>query len=111
MNTSLWIALVCITLGTYFIRVLPYLWMKQKLAKSQNNGAISNMPTWLTVLGPTMIAAMFGTSLVPAHPDTLSWVATAVGTLTTFLVWTRTRSMGWPILIGVMVFGVITLWF
>ena len=27
------------------------------------------MPVWLTVLAPTMIAAMFGVSLVPADPE------------------------------------------
>ncbi|NLQ16209.1 AzlD domain-containing protein [Marinomonas sp. M1K-6] len=111
MDYSMWIALFSIAVGTYLIRLLPYLWMKQKLTKSQREDSIATMPTWLTVLGPTMIAAMFGTSLVPANLDTLSWIATLIGTLTTFLVWTQTRSMGWPILCGVIAFGIIKLCF
>jgi branched-subunit amino acid transport protein len=111
METSMWLALTGIAIGTYLIRLLPYLWMKQRLAKKQKEGGISAMPTWLTILGPTMIAAMFGTSLVPIHLDVASWLATAVGMLITFAVWTRTRSMGLPILSGVVAFGIITILF
>ncbi|OOV87077.1 branched-chain amino acid ABC transporter [Oceanospirillum linum] len=109
METSMWLALASIALGTYLLRLLPYLWMKAALTKKQMEGGISAMPSWLTILGPTMIAAMFGTSLVPAHLDTISWLATGAGTLVTFAVWTRTRSMGLPILCGVAAFGMIML--
>ncbi|MDE8602677.1 AzlD domain-containing protein [Marinomonas sp. RSW2] len=111
MDMSVWLALVSIAIGTYLLRLLPYLWMKRSLAKKQTEDGVGSMPTWLTILGPTMIAAMFGTSLVPAHPGALSWLATGVGVLVTFGVWKRTRSMGLPILCGVVAFGVITLWF
>jgi len=105
----MWLALVSIAIGTYLIRLLPYMWMKRSLAKRQTEDGVGSMPTWLTILGPTMIAAMFGTSLVPAHSDVMSWFATGVGILVTFGVWTRTRSMGLPILCGVVAFGVIRL--
>ncbi len=109
MDTSMWLALVSIAIGTYLLRLLPYIWMKRSLAKRQTEDGIGSMPTWLTILGPTMIAAMFGTSLVPTHSDALSWLATCVGILVTFGVWTRTRSMGLPILFGVVAFGMVTL--
>lgn len=109
MDMSMWLALASIAIGTYLIRLLPYIWMKRSLAKRQTEDGVGSMPTWLTILGPTMIAAMFGTSLVPTHSDTLSWLATCVGILVTYGVWTRTRSMGLPILFGVMIFGVVTL--
>ncbi|RCX03516.1 AzlD domain-containing protein [Marinomonas foliarum] len=111
MDMSMWLALVSIAIGTYLIRLLPYIWMKRSLAKRQTEDCIGSMPTWLTILGPTMIAAMFGTSLVPTHSDTLSWLATGVGILITYGVWTRTRSMGLPILCGVVAFGMVTLVF
>lgn len=109
MDSSMWLALASIAIGTYLLRLVPYLWMKRSLAKRQTEDGVGSMPTWLTILGPTMIAAMFGTSLVPTHPDTLSWLATGVGMLATFGVWTRTRSMGLPILCGVVAFGMVTL--
>ncbi|MGO2511776.1 AzlD domain-containing protein [Marinomonas polaris] len=109
MDTSMWLALVSIAIGTYLLRLLPYIWMKRSLAKRQTEDGIGSMPTWLTILGPTMIAAMFGTSLVPTHSDALSWLATGLGILVTFGVWTRTRSMGLPILFGVVAFGMVTL--
>ncbi|WP_137170128.1 AzlD domain-containing protein [Marinomonas sp. FW-1] len=111
MGMSMWLALVSIAIGTYLIRLLPYIWMKRSLAKRQTEDGIGSMPTWLTILGPTMIAAMFGTSLVPTHPDILAWLATGVGVLVTYGVWTRTHSMGLPILCGVVAFGVMTLVF
>ena len=111
MAVSMWLAVVSIAIGTYLLRALPYLWMKRSLAKRQAADAIGSMPTWLTILGPTMVAAMFGTSLVPAHSDLVSWLATGIGVLVTYGVWTRTRSMGLPILGGVMAFGAVTLIF
>ena len=110
MDMSMWLALVSIAIGTYLLRLLPYLWMKRSLAKRQTEDGVGSMPTWLTILGPTMIAAMFGTSLVPTQSDTVSWLATGVGILVTFGVWKRTRSMGLPILCGVVAFGIITFW-
>jgi branched-subunit amino acid transport protein AzlD len=110
MDMSMWLALVSIAIGTYLLRLLPYLWMKRSLAKRQTEDGVGSMPIWLTILGPTMIAAMFGTSLVPTQSDMVSWLATGVGILVTFGVWTRTRSMGLPILCGVVAFGIITFW-
>ncbi len=111
MEMSMWLALVCIALGTYLLRLFPYLWMKGALMKKQVEGGINAMPFWITILGPTMIAAMFGTSLVPVHLDTVSWLATGTGTLATYAVWTRTRSLGMPVLCGVASFGMIMLSF
>jgi branched-subunit amino acid transport protein AzlD len=110
MDMSMWLALVSIAIGTYLLRLLPYLWMKRSLAKRQTEDGVGSMPIWLTILGPTMIAAMFGTSLVPTQSDMVSWLATGVGILVTFGVWKRTRSMGLPILCGVVAFGIITFW-
>ena len=107
MSNTIWITLLTIAIGTYLIRLLPYLWMARKLERENTQEGIANMPSWLTILGPTMIAAMFGTSLVPGHPSVTTWFATFVGVLMTYLVWRRTRSMGWPIFSGVAVFGVV----
>lgn len=39
MNTSLYIALIIIALSTYFIRVLPYLWMKKTRENLKRRGS------------------------------------------------------------------------
>ncbi len=107
MSTEIWLTLVSIAVGTYLIRVVPYVWMQRKQARSHNEGMMAETPDWLTVMGPAMIAAMFGTSLVPAHPTPLAWIASAVGIIATLLVWRKTRSMGLPTFVGVLVFGLV----
>lgn len=111
MSSDTWLILVSIALGTYLIRALPYLWMSRKLDQQASNDGIANIPLWLTVLGPGMIASMFGTSLVPIEPSLLSWISTAIGCGATYLVWRRTRSMGYPIIAGVLVFGLLIITF
>ncbi|RDL45314.1 AzlD domain-containing protein [Marinomonas piezotolerans] len=111
MSGHTWMILLSIALGTYLIRTLPYLWMSRKLNKQAAQGGVGSTPVWLTILGPTMIAAMFGTSLVPVEPSFFSWIATAVGCVATYLMWRRTRSMGYPIVVGVLVFGALIVLF
>ena len=105
MGSELWIALLATALGTFLMRALPLLWMRRHLIRKQASNTLDAMPSWLTVLGPLMIAAMFGVSLVPSSINTSTCLSTAVGTLATYLVWWRTRSLGWPVFFGVAVYG------
>jgi len=107
MENEVWLAIAVCALGTYLMRVIPMLWMKRHLLRQQAAATEGAMPSWLTVLAPTMIAAMFGVSLVPVNQSFAAWLATAIGILTTLLVWRRTRSLGWPVCIGVLMFGVV----
>ncbi|RYD62568.1 MAG: AzlD domain-containing protein [Verrucomicrobiaceae bacterium] len=107
MDKGLWIALIATAAGTFLMRSLPLVYMQRHLLKRYNNDAAGNMPAWLGVLGPSMIAAMFGTSLIPATSNVASWSATALGLIATFLVWKRTKSLGWPILAGVAAYGLV----
>lgn len=111
MDKSLWFLLLACALGTFLLRALPLIWMRRHLLSRSINNSSQTMPVWLTVLAPTMIAAMFGVSLVPAHPDISSWLATVLGGLCTILVWRRTRSLGWPVCAGVAVYGVVVVLF
>ncbi|QKX18452.1 AzlD domain-containing protein [Microbulbifer sp. YPW1] len=105
MDSELWIALLATAIGTLMMRSLPFLWMQRHLVRKQASDSLDAMPSWLTVLGPLMIAAMFGVSLVPSSGSAEAWSATAIGTLITYLVWKRTQSLGWPVFVGVIVYG------
>ncbi|GEA50312.1 hypothetical protein VIN01S_11160 [Vibrio inusitatus NBRC 102082] len=107
MDKSLWLVLILIATGTYAMRLLPMLWMSKRLRRREQGTELNNIPTWLSVLGPTMIAAMFGTSLIPATPSMVSWAATLIGTLFTLFVWYWKRTLGLPVLCGVAIYGVI----
>lgn len=102
------LALAVLVVGTWLLRALPLWWTRRHLQQRSNAHEPVLLPLWLQVAGPMMIAAMLGVSLVPS---TLSWssvAATIAGVLTTAVVWRYRPSLGWPVLAGVVVFGVVT---
>lgn len=107
MDSGVWAALIACALGTFLLRALPLVWMQRHLVQRKAKNTLDAMPTWLSVLGPLMIAAMFGVSLVPGEVSPASWLATALGVLVTLVVWRWTRSLGWPVFAGVSVYGVV----
>jgi branched-subunit amino acid transport protein len=107
VDNSFWIVIAVTAVGTFAMRSLPLLWMQRHLEKRDSNGGIDDIPLWLSISGPCMIAAMTGTSLIPATADITGWLATLIGSIMTLLCWYKTRSLGWPIVVGVTVFGLI----
>ncbi len=107
MDNSVWIAMIIVAIGTLLMRLLPLHWMQRSLAKKQADHSLDHLPLWLSVLGPTMIAAMFGTSLVPASPSLATWLATAAGGVTTLIAWYWKRTLGLPVFAGVLAFGLV----
>ena len=104
MSSAMWIAVIICALGTLLMRVVPFLWMQRRLGSATGMNA---MPQWLVILGPMMIAAVLGVSIVPVNPSAISWLATAIGLSITLMVWRRLRSLGWPVAAGVAVFGAV----
>lgn len=104
MSSAMWIAVIICALGTLLMRVVPFLWMQRRLGSATGMNA---MPQWLVILGPMMIAAVLGVSIVPVNPNAISWLATAIGLSVTLMVWRRLRSLGWPVAAGVAVFGAV----
>lgn len=109
MSSALWLAVLATAVGTLLMRLLPLLWMQRRLQKSASEDGVEAMPQWLGILGPLMIAAVLGVSLVPTTTDASSWLATALGVLVTLLVWWRLRSLGWPVAAGVAANGVVVI--
>ncbi|WP_244179972.1 AzlD domain-containing protein [Salinicola salarius] len=79
--------------------------LQRRLTRSGENGPVDALPKWLVILGPMIIAAVLGVSLVPRTPDAAGWLATLIGLGVTLAVWRRTRSLGWPVIAGVLTFG------
>ncbi|QOR38022.1 AzlD domain-containing protein [Billgrantia diversa] len=109
MSSTLWIAVLASALGTLLIRVLPLFWMQRRLARQGNGDSLEAMPQWLSLLGPVMIAAVFGVSLMPVTPSATSWLATVIGVLATLAVWWYKRTLGWPVAAGVAAYGVVVM--
>jgi branched-subunit amino acid transport protein len=107
MDSTLWLAVFGTAAGTFCMRLLPLLWMQRHLDRHNDKDAFEVMPQWLSILGPLMIAAMLGVSLVPKSIDFISWITTACGVLVTVLIWRHTRSLGLPVLAGVLAFGIV----
>lgn len=106
IETTFAIAIICF--GTFLLRCLPMVWMRRRL-KANSSKANQATPLWLQVLGPTMIAAMCGVSLVPTHPSTLLALAAIVGCVTTVLTWWFSRSLALPVLVGVVSYATVVL--
>ncbi|MGP5016331.1 AzlD domain-containing protein [Vreelandella alkaliphila] len=104
MSSALWLAVMVSAIGTLLIRVVPFLWMQRRI---NSETGINNMPQWLSILGPLMIAAVLGVSIVPVSPSAVSWIATAIGLSVTLWVWSRLRSLGWLVAAGVAAFGIV----
>nr|WP_325051828.1 AzlD domain-containing protein [Halomonas coralii] len=79
-------------------------WQHCVAPSASSSGAL---PAWLSMLGPLMIAALFGVSLIPQRQDPVGWCATLVGIGATLIVWRRTRTLGWPVIAGVAAFGLV----
>jgi len=106
MSNALWIAVLAAALGTLLMRLMPLLWMQRRL-KRLGDDAPEAMPQWLSLLGPLMVAAVFGVSLVPVTAGPLAWLATIIGMIATLAVWWRTRTLGWPVAAGIATYGVV----
>lgn len=109
MSSALWIAVLASAVGTLLMRVLPLLWMQRRLERLGDDDGLEAMPQWLSLLGPVMIAAVFGVSLMPVTPGLLSWIATAIGVLATLAVWWVKRTLGWPVAAGVAAHGAVVM--
>lgn len=109
MTNAFWLAIFVTAAGTLLMRVLPLVWMQRRLARRQTEDSTEIVPSWLRVLGPAMIAAMLGVSLVPTAFTVSGWAAPFVAVLVTLGVWYRTRSLGLPVFAGVLIYGVIKL--
>lgn len=109
MSSALWLAVIASALGTLLMRLLPLLWMQRHLKRLGDDDGLEAMPQWLGLLGPLMITAVFGVSLVPAKTDAISWIATVVGLLATLAVWRRTHTLGWPVTAGVVAYGAVVM--
>jgi branched-subunit amino acid transport protein len=96
-------ALGMIAIGTLAARMLPLWWTRRQLQRSSQ----LQLPLWLTISGPMMIAAMLGVSLVPAPLTTGTVVATLLAGLVTVLSWRRSRSLGLPVVAGVLCYGLV----
>lgn len=101
MRIDIWVAIAAAAIGTYAMRAVPLIW-QQRRSRAQGTATLS---PWLEALGPMMIAAMFGASLVPRPPSVSAWSACAVACLATWATWRRTRTLGVPVMVGVLCYG------
>lgn len=109
MDKPLVYAILAIAAGTCLMRILPLLWMQRHLSRRKAENPVDSLPDWLSVLGPSMIAALLGASLVPTTLTITNWMATFLGVVVTLLVWRHSRSLGLPVFVGVIVYGAVKL--
>lgn len=111
MNSELWWIIGVTAVTTYLMRALPVVWLQRRLKGQNEDNKVDVIPTWLGVLGPLMIAAMLGVSLVPEPLSFTASLATIIGAGVTLLVWYWRKSLGWPVFAGVVSYAMVMLLF
>lgn len=111
MTFEIGFAIFACALGTFAMRCIPLIWMHKHLDKQQQTEQKVTTPVWLGLIGSLMIAGMLGASLVPTRVDWVGGLSTLVGVVVTIASWYRFRSLGLPVFLGVLAFGIIALVF
>ena len=111
MTLEIAFAIFVCAIGTFAMRCIPLIWMRRHLEKQQQTDQEVVPPVWLGLIGSLMIAGMLGSSLVPVRGDWVGALSTLVGVIVTIVVWFRFRSLGLPVFLGVLAFGIIALVF
>ena len=111
MTFEIGIAILVCALGTFAMRCVPLIWMRRHIEKQQKTKQEVVTPVWLGLIGSLMIAGMLGTSLVPMRVDWVGALSTLAGVIITIVVWSRYRSLGLPVFLGVLGFGLVALIF
>lgn len=111
MNESVWLTLFVIAVGTFLIRTVPLQIMFRRLKKSDSINTSKQIPVVLSIMGPAMIAAMLGSSLIPSKPSFVSLTATLAGIIVTLATYYKFRTLSVPVLLGVVGYSVVILIF
>lgn len=102
MDKSSWLALFVIAIGTFLMRAGPLQLIFHRFKQSTSSNSRNQIPFVFSIMGPAVIAALLGTSLMPSTPSFQSWAATFVGILVTLIVYYKIRTLSLPIFFGVL---------
>lgn len=111
MNLALLGLLVVVGLGTYLMRALPLLTaLRREQPRERQQRTITDEA--LSLIGPSVIAALLVTSLLPAPQEEGFWSALAlaiVAAVPAYMVARRTGSLGLTVIAGVACYWLLTL--
>ena len=101
--------------GNYLMRCLPLLWTLRRGGASREESDMSaggSLPRLLPLVGPSVVAALLVTSVLPQSSGDAFWEELARGGIAlapTLLVAVRTTNLGLTVLVGVTAYWLVSL--
>ena len=105
----MWLFLV-VGLGNYLMRFLPLLWALRRGttgegSETSGNGLLDGLP----FVGPSVVAALLVTSVLPEARDETDLLRTGLALLLTLLVAVRFDNLGLTVLVGILAYCIVSL--
>ncbi len=110
MRTELMLLFLVVGLGNYLMRFLPLLWALRRGttgegSETSGNGLLDGLP----FVGPSVVAALLVTSVLPEARDETDLLRTGLALLPTLLVAVRSDNLGLTVLVGVLAYWIVSL--
>ena len=109
MRVELLALFVVVGVGIFLMRLLPLLWALRRGSEAGDAGA-GGPGGLLTLVGPSVVAALLVTSVLPEASGSGAELArSAVALALTLLVAVRSGNLGLTVLVGVLAYALVSL--
>jgi branched-subunit amino acid transport protein len=100
--------------GNYLMRCLPFLWALWRggTSREEPDATAESLPRLLPLVGPSVVAALLVTSVLPQPSGDAFWEELARGGAAlapTLLIAVRTTNLGLTVLVGVTAYWLVSL--
>ncbi len=111
MQTELLLLFLVVGVGNYLMRFLPLLWGLRRGttgegSETSGNGLLDGL---LPFVGPSVVAALLVTSVLPEARDETELLRTGLALLPTLLIAERSGNLGLTVLVGVLTYWLVSL--
>lgn len=111
MHSELLLLFLVVGAGNYLMRFLPLLWALRRGttregSETSRSGLLNKL---LPFVGPSVVAALLVTSILPEARDGTEVLRTGLALLPTLLVAGRSGNLGLTVLVGVLAYWLVSL--